>query len=226
MTGHKGGLLKRTASTTACRTSIWFILPVHSYAVQSHRLNVSPSWLGCSTIYVHSRDWAQKSNRPMSPCRRASTGTGTKLDFASGPPGRGTPLGAWGVPQSSTYRDREQKSITSCRYHSFNLRSGAFLPAHSDMGEGPCVSEQPESRVVGDSGGECPGGGCRGEYTRCLLERARMLGEYMVVLCGCRSTEAGLDGTGLGVLKCLRLAGRVTEWFSLPDTVSRLSCDA
>ena len=75
------------ASTTACRKSIWFILPVHSYAVQSHRLNVSPSWLGCSTIYVHSRDWAQKSNRPMSPCRRAFTGTGAKLDFASGPPG-------------------------------------------------------------------------------------------------------------------------------------------
>ena len=207
---------------------------------------MSPSWLGCSTIYVHSRDWAQKSNRPMSPCRRASTGTGAKLDFASGPPGRGTPLGAWGVPQSSTYRDWVQKSIRSCRYHSFNLRSGAFLPAHSDMGEGPCVSEQPESRVVGDSGGECPehsvsqieqcqklgvsgatgDAGCRGEYTGCLLERAGMLGEYMVVLCGCRSTEAGLDGTGLGVLKCLRLAGHVTEWFSLPDTVSRLSCDA
>ena len=94
------------------------------------------------------------------------------------------------------------------------------LHVHSDMGEGLYISKQPESGVVGDSGGECPeqsvsqieqcqklgvsgaGGdaGCRGEYTGCLLERAGMLGEYMVVPCECMSTEAGLDGTGLGVL--------------------------
>ena len=84
------------------------------------------------------------------------------------------------------------------------------------MGEGPYISKQPESGVVGDSGGECPeqsvsqieqcqklgvsgargDAGCRGEYTGCLLERAGMLGEYMVVPCECMSTEAGLDGTG------------------------------
>jgi hypothetical protein len=113
------------------------------------------------------------------------------------------------------------------------------------MGEGPYISKQPESGVVGDSGGECPeqsvsqieqcqklgvsgargDAGCRGEYTGCLLERAGMLGEYMVVPCECMSTEAGLDGTGLGVLKCLRLIGRGAEWFSLPDTVNRLSCE-
>ena len=132
------------------------------------------------------------------------------------------------------------------RHHEFNCGSGAFLLVHSDMGEGPYISKQPESGVVGDSGGECPeqsvsqikqcqklgvsgargDAGCRGEYTGCLLERAGMLGEYMVVPCECMSTEAGLDGTGLGVLKCLRLVGRGTEWFSLPDTVNRLSCEA
>ena len=120
------------------------------------------------------------------------------------------------------------------------------LHVHSDMGEGLYISKQPESGVVGDSGGECPeqsvsqieqcqklgvsgaGGdaGCRGEYTGCLLERAGMLGEYMVVPCECMSTEAGLDGTGLGVLKCPRLVGRGAEWLSLPDTVNRLSCEA
>ena len=121
-------------------------------------------------------------------------------------PRGGGPLWGHGVYlKSSTYRDWVQKSIRSCRYHNFNLRSGAFLPAHSDMGEGPCVSQQPESRVVGDSGGECPehsvsqigrcrklgvssatsDAGCRGEYTGCLLERAGMLGEYMLVVCGC-----------------------------------------
>ena len=122
------------------------------------------------------------------------------------------------------------------------------MPLHvqSDMGEGLYISKQPEFGVVGDSGGECPeqsvsqieqcqklgvsgaGGdaGCRGEYTGCLLERAGMLGEYVSVLCGCMSAGAGLDGTGLGVFKCLRLVGRGAEWFSLPDTVNRLSCEA
>ena len=51
--GHKGGLLKRTDVHHRLSYNHKFFTSVHACAVQSHRLHVSPSWLGCSTIYVH-----------------------------------------------------------------------------------------------------------------------------------------------------------------------------
>ena len=51
--GHKGGLLKRTDVHHRLSYKHKFFTSVHACAVQSHRLHVSPSWLGCSTIYVH-----------------------------------------------------------------------------------------------------------------------------------------------------------------------------
>ena len=51
--GHKGGLLKRTGVHHRLSYNHKFFTSVHACAVQSHRLHVSPSWLGCSTIYVH-----------------------------------------------------------------------------------------------------------------------------------------------------------------------------
>ena len=57
--GHKGGLLKRTDVHHRLSYIHKFITSVRACAVHSHRLHVSPSWLGCSTIYVHSRDQPQ-----------------------------------------------------------------------------------------------------------------------------------------------------------------------
>ena len=51
--GHKGGLLKRTDVHHRLSYNHKFFTSVHACAVQSHRLHVSPSWLRCSTIYVH-----------------------------------------------------------------------------------------------------------------------------------------------------------------------------
>ena len=51
--GHKGGLLKRTDVHHRLSYNHKFFTSVYACAVQSHRLHVSPSWLGCSTIYVH-----------------------------------------------------------------------------------------------------------------------------------------------------------------------------
>ena len=57
--GDKGGLLKRTDVHHRLSYIHKFITLVRASAVHSHRLHVSPSWLGCSTIYVNSRDQPQ-----------------------------------------------------------------------------------------------------------------------------------------------------------------------